>query len=75
MPNLYGKVAYSFINIFLRYDFGLIKKNFNRKESLGSMGNDAPLACYSMHNPLIYEYFKQLFAQGILSTLLIQFKT
>jgi glutamate synthase (NADPH/NADH) len=28
------------------------------------MGNDAPLACLSMHNPLIYDYFKQLFAQG-----------
>ena len=35
----------------------------NSKESLGSMGNDAPLACLSMHNPLIYDYFKQLFAQ------------
>jgi glutamate synthase (NADPH/NADH) len=33
------------------------------KESLGSMGNDAPLACYSLFNPLIYDYFKQLFAQ------------
>ena len=28
------------------------------------MGNDAPLACFSMHNPLVYDYFKQLFAQG-----------
>lgn len=27
------------------------------------MGNDAPLACFSMMNPLIYDYFKQLFAQ------------
>ena len=27
------------------------------------MGNDAPLACLSMYNPLIYDYFKQLFAQ------------
>ena len=35
----------------------------NSKESLGSMGNDAPLACFSMFNPLIYDYFKQLFAQ------------
>ncbi|XP_070567565.1 uncharacterized protein [Ptychodera flava] len=35
----------------------------NRKEALGSMGNDAPLACLSTRNPLIYEYFKQLFAQ------------
>ncbi|KAG8238838.1 hypothetical protein J437_LFUL018601 [Ladona fulva] len=27
------------------------------------MGNDAPLACLSQFQPLIYEYFKQLFAQ------------
>lgn len=35
----------------------------NKKESLGSMGNDAPLACLSRFQPLPYEYFKQLFAQ------------
>lgn len=34
-----------------------------KKEALGSMGNDAPLACLSKFQPLIYEYFKQLFAQ------------
>lgn len=34
-----------------------------KKEALGSMGNDAPLACLSQFQPLIYEYFKQLFAQ------------
>ena len=34
-----------------------------RKEALGSMGNDAPLACLSSYQPLIYDYFKQLFAQ------------
>jgi len=34
-----------------------------RKEALGSMGNDAPLACLSRYQPQIYEYFKQLFAQ------------
>ncbi|CAM1292011.1 Uncharacterised protein g298 [Pycnogonum litorale] len=33
------------------------------KEALGSMGNDAPLACLSEYQPLIYDYFKQLFAQ------------
>jgi hypothetical protein len=33
------------------------------KESLGSMGNDAPLACLSAKPRLLYEYFKQLFAQ------------
>ncbi|EDW78848.2 uncharacterized protein Dwil_GK12671 [Drosophila willistoni] len=35
----------------------------NKKEALGSMGNDAPLACLSAFQPIPYEYFKQLFAQ------------
>lgn len=35
----------------------------DKKEALGSMGNDAPLACLSTFQPLPYEYFKQLFAQ------------
>ncbi|XP_076062641.1 uncharacterized protein LOC143037891 [Oratosquilla oratoria] len=34
-----------------------------QKEALGSMGNDAPLACLSQFQPLLYDYFKQLFAQ------------
>ncbi|XP_033228297.1 putative glutamate synthase [NADPH] isoform X2 [Belonocnema kinseyi] len=34
-----------------------------KKEALGSMGNDGPLACLSQFQPLLYEYFKQLFAQ------------
>ncbi|KAG0268715.1 glutamate synthase [NADH] [Actinomortierella ambigua] len=33
------------------------------KEALGSMGNDAPLACLSTEPQIIYEYFRQLFAQ------------
>eukprot|EP01135_Chromosphaera_perkinsii_P012089 Nk52_evm27s2579 gene=Nk52_evmTU27s2579 len=35
----------------------------NGKEALGSMGNDAPLACMSKFPKLVFEYFKQLFAQ------------
>uniref|UniRef100_A0A0B7BD51 glutamate synthase (ferredoxin) n=1 Tax=Arion vulgaris TaxID=1028688 RepID=A0A0B7BD51_9EUPU len=35
----------------------------DKKEALGSMGNDAPLACLSQFNPLLFHYFKQLFAQ------------
>uniref|UniRef100_A0A0K8TT44 Glutamate synthase [NADH] n=1 Tax=Tabanus bromius TaxID=304241 RepID=A0A0K8TT44_TABBR len=35
----------------------------DKKEALGSMGNDAPLACLSAFQPVPYEYFKQLFAQ------------
>ena len=34
-----------------------------RKDPIGSMGNDAALACLSDHPRLIYDYFKQLFAQ------------
>ncbi|PGH06352.1 hypothetical protein AJ80_08186 [Polytolypa hystricis UAMH7299] len=33
------------------------------KEALGSMGNDAPLACLAEQPRLLYEYFRQLFAQ------------
>ena len=33
------------------------------KEALGSMGNDAPLACLAQQPRLLYEYFRQMFAQ------------
>ncbi|KAK4550843.1 glutamate synthase [NADH] [Oleoguttula mirabilis] len=33
------------------------------KEALGSMGNDAPLACLASQPRLLSEYFRQLFAQ------------
>jgi glutamate synthase (NADPH) large chain len=33
------------------------------EEAIGSMGNDLPLAVLSDRNPLLYAYFKQLFAQ------------
>jgi glutamate synthase (NADPH/NADH) len=33
------------------------------KEALGSMGNDAPLACMATQARLIFDYFRQLFAQ------------
>ena len=33
------------------------------KEALGSMGNDAPLACVAEQPRLLFEYFRQLFAQ------------
>ncbi|KAK8086946.1 glutamate synthase [Apiospora phragmitis] len=35
----------------------------DEKEALGSMGNDAPLACLSNAPRLLSEYFRQLFAQ------------
>ena len=33
------------------------------QEALGSMGNDTPLAVLSGKSKLVYDYFKQLFAQ------------
>ncbi len=35
----------------------------NAEEAVGSMGNDTPLAVLSERHPLLYSYFKQLFAQ------------
>jgi glutamate synthase domain-containing protein 2/glutamate synthase domain-containing protein 1/glutamate synthase domain-containing protein 3 len=35
----------------------------NGQEAVGSMGNDTPLACLSDRPQLLYNYFKQLFAQ------------
>ncbi|HEU5477352.1 MAG TPA: glutamate synthase central domain-containing protein, partial [Gaiellaceae bacterium] len=35
----------------------------NGEEAVGSMGNDTPLAVLSDRRPLLYSYFKQLFAQ------------
>jgi glutamate synthase domain-containing protein 2/glutamate synthase domain-containing protein 1/glutamate synthase domain-containing protein 3 len=35
----------------------------NGEEAIGSMGNDTPLAALSDRRPLLYSYFKQLFAQ------------
>ncbi|MDX6475117.1 MAG: glutamate synthase large chain, partial [Gaiellaceae bacterium] len=35
----------------------------NAEEAIGSMGNDTPLAVLSNRGPLLYSYFKQLFAQ------------
>lgn len=53
---LYGYTV-EIINLLI---FPMVKE---KKEALGSMGNDAPLACLSKFNPLIFDYFKQLFAQ------------
>ncbi|KAI9209677.1 uncharacterized protein BJ171DRAFT_436843 [Polychytrium aggregatum] len=33
------------------------------KEALGSMGKDTPLACLSRQSRVVYDYFRQLFAQ------------
>uniref|UniRef100_A0A1I8BF14 Glu_syn_central domain-containing protein n=1 Tax=Meloidogyne hapla TaxID=6305 RepID=A0A1I8BF14_MELHA len=41
----------------------LVPMIIDKKEALGSMGNDAALACLSDYSPLLYSYFQQLFAQ------------
>ncbi len=35
----------------------------NGQEAVGSMGTDTPIAALSDHSPLLFQYFKQLFAQ------------
>ncbi|KRZ19459.1 Glutamate synthase [NADH], amyloplastic, partial [Trichinella zimbabwensis] len=35
----------------------------DKKEALGSMGNDTALACLSQYGPSLYSYFQQMFAQ------------
>ncbi|KAJ7394218.1 hypothetical protein OS493_000020 [Desmophyllum pertusum] len=37
----------------------------HKKEALGSMGNDAPLSCLTMHPQLLFDYFKQLFCTAL----------
>uniref|UniRef100_A0A914H2C3 Glutamate synthase n=1 Tax=Globodera rostochiensis TaxID=31243 RepID=A0A914H2C3_GLORO len=41
----------------------LVPMIMEKKEALGSMGNDAALACLSDYSPLLFSYFQQLFAQ------------
>ncbi len=43
--------------------FMLIPMVTEARDPLGSMGNDAALACMSDKSRMIYDYFKQLFAQ------------
>jgi len=52
---------FSIINLF--YSRILVPMIIDKKEALGSMGNDAALACLSDYSPLLYSYFQQLFAQ------------
>jgi glutamate synthase (NADPH/NADH) len=44
-------------------DVMLLPMARSSSDPLGSMGNDAPLAAISQRPKLLYEYFKQLFAQ------------
>ncbi|CCH58698.1 hypothetical protein TBLA_0A09100 [Henningerozyma blattae CBS 6284] len=48
---------------FEQVSFLLTPMALTGKEALGSMGNDAPLACLNQDPVLVYEYFRQLFAQ------------
>ena len=44
-------------------DFMLLPMIREKRDPLGSMGNDSALACLSDQPRMIYDYFKQLFAQ------------
>ena len=50
---------------YTREELGMIMEPMaaNGAEPVGSMGNDAPLAVLSDQRPLLFSYFKQLFAQ------------
>lgn len=48
---------------FEQFSFLLTPMALSGKEALGSMGNDAPLACLNEDPVLLYDYFRQLFAQ------------
>jgi len=43
--------------------FQLLPMAQDAQEAIGSMGNDAPLAVLSNHAKLLYDYFRQMFAQ------------
>lgn len=58
-----SKAFFTLIDILMIVIFFINFVYHCRKEALGSMGNDAPLACLSSFNPLVFLYFKQLFAQ------------
>ena len=68
-----GPIAYNEIDLKKRkIIFGYTQEDINTlirpmaqlgKEPIGSMGSDAPIAVLSEKPQLIYNYFKQLFAQ------------
>ena len=55
------QLAFGYTNEDLRVVIGPMA--LTGVEPIGSMGNDAPLAVLSEHSQLLYNYFKQLFAQ------------
>ncbi|KAL8296877.1 hypothetical protein RB600_002073 [Gaeumannomyces tritici] len=57
------KLLHAFGYTFEQVSLLLAPMAQDEKEALGSMGNDSPLACLSQAPRLLYEYFRQLFAQ------------
>ena len=53
--------AFGYTQEDLKYILGPMSKD--GEEAVGSMGNDSPLAVLSNKSKLLYNYFKQLFAQ------------
>ncbi len=73
IPSKKGPIEHEEIPLHLRQSvFGYTEEDLqviiqpmaqNAKEPIGSMGNDTPIAAISKRPHLIYNYFKQLFAQ------------
>lgn len=55
------KVVFGYTNEDI--DTIILPMAINSKEPIGSMGSDTPIAVLSQRSQLIYNYFKQLFAQ------------
>ncbi|KAI8459586.1 hypothetical protein BY996DRAFT_8531174 [Phakopsora pachyrhizi] len=62
-PSMFLEKLLAFGYTFEQLDLLMRPMVTDGKEVLGSMGNDAPLACMTTQPCLIYNFFRQLFAQ------------
>ena len=62
LPTLLGRLQ-AFGYTLETFQFMLLPLVTEKRDPVGSMGNDSALACLSDQPRLIYDYFKQLFAQ------------
>ena len=62
-PDTFSLYVFGHLRLLFALFRILVPMIIDKKEALGSMGNDAALACLSDYSPLLYSYFQQLFAQ------------
>ena len=64
-PDAASRLAWQKVHGYTREDVSLLLAPMAEigHEPIGSMGNDTPLAVLSDRSPLLFEYFRQLFAQ------------